>query len=129
MSLARKDPDAAFTAGFPNAGVDATDTPLDLNALVVKNPASTFYLRVDGDQWGDMNIHAGDVLVVDRSLEMQSKQLIVAQVDGETMLRQYVKRGPRSYLIDAGGHDLQLTSDVDFQFWGVVTYSFHKHLS
>ena len=129
MSLARQDPGVAFTAGFPNAAVDAVDTPLDLNELVVKSPASTFYMRVDGDQWSEMNIHAGDVLVVDRALEMKSKDLIVAQIEGELIMRRYFQRGPRHYLIDAEGTEVQMESDLDFQLWGVVTYSFHKQRS
>lgn len=127
MSLARQDPGVAFTAGFPNAAVEAVDMPLDLNELVVKSPASTFYMRVDGDQWSDMNINAGDVLVVDRALEMRSKDLIIAQIEGEMILRRYLRRGSRHYLVDAEGTEVQMESDLDFQLWGVVTFSFHQH--
>lgn len=127
MSLARKDKDVTFTAGFPNAAVEAADIPLDLNELVVKNRSSTFYLRADGDQWSDANIYSGDVLVVDRSLEMQSHDLIIAQIDGELIMRHYLKKGPRHYLADASGNQQQLTDEISFELWGVITYSFHNH--
>lgn len=73
-----------------------------------------------------MNIKNGDVLVVDRSLEMQSHDLIIAQIDGEMIMRKYLKRGQRHYLVDFKGQDTQITGEIDFQLWGVVTYSFHK---
>ena len=36
-------------AGFPSPAEDIPGTALDINKLVVKNPASTFFARVSGD--------------------------------------------------------------------------------
>ena len=36
-------------AGFPSPAEDIPGTALDINRLVVKNPASTFFARVSGD--------------------------------------------------------------------------------
>ena len=36
-------------AGFPSPADDFLDMPLDLNRELVPNPASTFFVRVEGD--------------------------------------------------------------------------------
>ena len=40
---------SAVAAGFPSPAEDHLDLPIDLNKYLVKNPAATFYVRVDGD--------------------------------------------------------------------------------
>lgn len=99
----------AIHAGFPNPAVDSSDIPLDLNKLVVKNRASTFYMRVDGTFGEELNIHSGDILAIDRALDLRSGDIFVGTQDGEFVLRKFER-----------GKSNQVES------WGVVTFVIHK---
>jgi len=60
------------SAGFPSPAEDYTDQKLDLNELLIKNPAATFFVRVDGDSMIGAGIQHNDILVVDRSRQAVS---------------------------------------------------------
>ena len=73
----------SVVAGFPSPAEQYHETPLDLNELLVKRPAATFFVRVQGDSMIGEGIHDGDILVVDRSLRPASGDVIIACVDGD----------------------------------------------
>jgi len=116
-------------AGFPNAAETAPETPLDLNTLLIKHPASTFYMRVDGDSMQDMSIHSGDLIIVDKSLEIRSGDVVVAFIDGEFTLKQFIKQGNRGILKPANSAypDIEVGESNDFQIFGTVTHTIHAH--
>ena len=58
----------SVVAGFPSPAEQYLEPPLDLNELLVKRPAATYFVRVQGDSMIDAGINNGDLLVVDRSL-------------------------------------------------------------
>ena len=70
-------------AGFPSPAEQYQETPLDLNELLVKRPAATFFVKVQGDSMIGEGIRDGDLLVVDRSLRPASGDVIIACVDGD----------------------------------------------
>lgn len=116
-------------AGFPNPAEDASQEVLDLNDLIIRHPASTFYMRVDGDSMQDANIYTGDIVVVDKSLEARSGDLVVACIDGEFTLKHFVRHGERVQLMPANKHyaPIEVDESSDFRIWGVVTYTIHAH--
>ena len=73
----------SVVAGFPSPAEQYQEPPLDLNELLVKRPAATFFVRVQGDSMIGEGIHDGDLLVVDRSLRPASGDVIIACVDGD----------------------------------------------
>ena len=84
----------SVVAGFPSPAEQYQETPLDLNELLVKRPAATFFVKVQGESMIGEGIHDGDLLVVDRSLRPASGDVIVACVDGDFTVKTYrrVKR-------------------------------------
>ena len=58
----------AVVAGFPSPAKQYLGTPLDLNKLLVKRPAATYFIRIKGDSMVNAGIRAEDLLVLDRSL-------------------------------------------------------------
>ena len=52
-------------AGFPSPADDYVDNVLDLNELVIKHPAATFFVRVTGDSMINAYICEDDIIVVD----------------------------------------------------------------
>src|SRR5690606_10243364 len=73
--------------GFPTPSDDYVDDLLSLDDLVVKNPTATYFVRARGDSMKGAGISDGDVLVVDRSREVESGDVVVAAVDGELTVK------------------------------------------
>ena len=70
-------------AGFPSPAEDFLDDEIDLHRLLVRNPAATYLYRASG--WSMMlaGICDGDILVVDRSVQPQHGDVVVATWDGQ----------------------------------------------
>ena len=69
-------------AGFPSPAEQYLEPPLDLNDLLVKRPAATYFVTVEGDSMIGACIQPGDILVVDRSLPPENADVIIASVNG-----------------------------------------------
>ena len=83
-------------AGFPSPAEQYQETPLDLNELLVKRPAATFFVKVQGDSMIGEGIRDGDLLVVDRSLRPASGDVIIACVDGDFTVKTLRSAGSAS---------------------------------
>ena len=57
----------AIQAGFPSPAADFEENSLDLNELLIKHPAATYFFRVAGDSMKNAGIFSGDLLIIDRS--------------------------------------------------------------
>ena len=79
----------SVVAGFPSPAEQYQETPLDLNELLVKRPAATFFVKVQGDSMIGEGIRDGDLLVVDRSLRPASGDVIIACIDGDFTVKTY----------------------------------------
>lgn len=116
-------------SGFPNPVETTAKIVLDLHDYVVKHPASTFYMRVEGDSWAEIGIHTGDLLVVDKSLEMRSGDLIVAYLEGDFTLKYYIRRDNGGQLVTKldDKKPIFIDENGDFDIWGVVTFTIYNH--
>ena len=117
-------------AGFPAPGDDQIEKVLDINDLVVKNPASTFFVRVEGDSMEGAGIFSGDVLVIDRSLTPKDGSVVVAAVYGEMVVKRLLKQGDTHILAseNAQYEPIQVTGHEDCFIWGVVVGSVRSFL-
>ncbi len=118
------------TAGFPSPADDYSDSSLDFNEYLIKNRAATFIVRVQGDSMTGAGINSGDLLVVDRSLSPGNNSIIVAIVSGEFTVKKLVKEKGLYYLYPENPDYpvLQITQEMNFQVWGVVSFVVHGFL-
>jgi len=79
----------SVVAGFPSPAEQYLEPPLDLNELLVRRPAATYFVRVEGDSMSGAGIHDGDLLVVDRSLRPADGDVIIASVDGDFTVKTF----------------------------------------
>ena len=93
----------SVVAGFPSPAEQYLEPPLDLNELLVKRPAATFFVKVEGDSMINAGIHDKDLLVVDRSLTPANGDIIIAAVDGEFTVKTLRVLGNRERGIGNGG--------------------------
>ncbi len=64
----------SVVAGFPSPAEQYLEPPLDLNELLVKRPAATYFVRVQGDSMCGAGISAAEGLG-DRSWKMKRGKL------------------------------------------------------
>lgn len=114
-------------AGFPSPADDFIEKSLDLNDLLIKQPAATFFVRVEGDSMQDAGIYPDDILVVDRSIPPASGKVVVCAVNGELTVK-YLKGSEQHWRLVAANAtypDILLHDGLEAIFWGVVTAAIH----
>ena len=119
---------SAVSAGFPSPADDYLELSLDLNKYLIKHPAATFYVRVKGDSMINAGIHDGDLLIVDKSVEPENDDVVVCVINGEFTVKRLKKVNGEIYLIPENSHyqAVKISENMDFQVWGVVTYTIHQ---
>lgn len=95
---------------------------MDLTDALVKNPESTFLIRVSGDSMIKAGINSGDILVVDRSLKPENDKVVVAEVNGRLLVKRLKIRDEGSVLVPENPKypEIKITHDDEFNIWGVV---------
>lgn len=118
-----------ISAGFPSPAADSDAERLDINDIVVSNPAATFYVRVKGSSMIDANISDGDILVVDRSVEARHDHIIIAFIDGEFTVKRLYNKDGIVKLVPANPSypEIVLKDEQELNIWGVVRYTIHKN--
>lgn len=112
-------------AGFPAPGDDAVEASLDVNDLLVDDPASTFFVRVSGDSMEGAGIFADDILVVNRAAPVQNGSIVVAAVYGELVVKRLQQTKEQQLLVSENSQyePIDVTNNDDCWVWGVVTGS------
>lgn len=59
---------------------------LSLDKLLIKNPLTTFFWRLESDDFHDLGLYAKDILVVDKSAKVRKDDLIIVIREGEFCL-------------------------------------------
>ena len=115
-------------AGFPSPATDYIEDDIDLNTHLIKNIPSTFLIRVQGKSMNKVGIHNDDLLVVDRSLDPKNFSTVVANVNEELIVKNFVKENNQSFLTSGSKKSkdkINLTENPEIFIWGVVTYVIH----
>lgn len=115
----------AVAAGFPSPADDHAEQRVDLNALLVRNAAATFLVRVSGWSMVGKGLSDGDIAVVDRSLEPLHGDVVVVDVDGERSFKVLEVAGGRRTLRFANPDlpEFELGDAAVVEVWGVVCAS------
>jgi len=114
--------DSMIPAGFPSPADDFHET-FDIVSHVVRNPTATFFMRVAGDSMTGAGISDGDLVVVDRSIEVVSGDIVVAILDGEFTIKRFRRSGSTVELVAENPKYRKITlhEGMELEIWGVVT--------
>jgi len=118
---------AAVRAGFPSPADDFVETPLDIREHLIKHPSATFFARAEGDSMTGFGIFNGDLLIVDRALQPQHGDVVIAAIDGELTCKildlheQLLRAGNSRYA------PIQLNDYAELLIEGVVIHSIRYH--
>ncbi|MDD3012694.1 MAG: transcriptional repressor LexA [Candidatus Gastranaerophilales bacterium] len=108
-------------AGFPSPAEDCMDETLSFDTMLVKNPASTFCIRVSGDSMIDAGIHENDIVIVQKGREVQNGDIVIAFVDGEFTVKYYKKHKGEILLEPANKNYPVIKAKQELQIFGIVT--------
>lgn len=111
--------------GFPSPAEGWCERALDITEVFLEHREATFFMLVRGDSMRGVGIGDGDLVVVDRALEVQQGSIIIALLNGGFVVKRYlVKEGQ---VVLASAHPrygpLVVTENMSFEVWGVVTFA------
>lgn len=112
-------------AGFPSPAEDYVEDRLDLNDKLIHNKEATFLLKVQGDSMINAGIQAGDILVVDKSIEASDGKIVIAALDGELTVKRLSIKRQGTWLVPENDNysPIPIREESDVVIWGVVTAS------
>lgn len=122
---------SSIRAGFPSPAEDYLNESLDFNRDLIKHPEATFYGQVEGDSMIGLGINDGDIAVIDRSVEAEHGDIVVAYIEGEfnVKLLDLTHKGD-GYIelksANAKFPNFRVNADDNFRVWGVVIYTIKK---
>lgn len=115
------------SAGFPSPASDYVESNIDLNDWLIRNKLATYIVRVEGDSMSG-EIHPDDRLIVDRSIEPRHKDVVIACVDGEMLVKRLIVEDGKLFLVAENPQYpvIELNDDKELVIWGVATHSIHR---
>lgn len=121
--------DEGIKAGFPSPAQDYMEQAIDLNKELIKHPASTFYGRVVGNSMIGEGIEEGDILIIDKSLELMDNDLAICFIDGEFTVKRVRLEPDAAWLVPSNPDFplIKVTKNNDFIVWGIVTFTIKKN--
>ncbi len=122
--------DSPVEAGFPTMLTDESSERLNINDYLITNKTATYFIRVKGDSMEGAGIYDNDILIVDRSKSISSGKIIIAYLNGEFTVKRLLLKNKNTYLCPENPKykPIKITSDCQFEVFGVITYNIHKPL-
>ena len=111
--------------GRPFPAKDDLESSLNLNDHLIRNPESTFLLRVTGDVLAAANIHDGDLLIMDRATPPLAGNVVLAVVEGVFVLTR-LSRDTQGRLILQSGLEPVRRLDDTITMAGVARWVIHR---
>jgi DNA polymerase V len=111
-----------LSAGFPSPAADYVEDGLDLNEYLVRNKPASFMFTVKGDSMMNAGIVEGDKVIVDRSINAKSKDIVVAVVNGEYTIKRLFKSTSKVELRpeNPAYQPIVFKEGCELEIWGVV---------
>ena len=118
----------SVSAGFPSPATDYMESKLDLNEYLIKHPAATFIVKAKGPSMTDAGILSGDLLIVDRSIDPKSNNIVIASIFGDLTVKKLQKKEKSLFLLSANSDypSIEVKEEMECFIWGVVTYIIHE---
>ena len=121
----------AIKAGFPSPAEDYHRDSLDFNRDLIKHPEATFYGRVQCDSMIEASICDGDIAVIDRAVQPQNGDVVVAFINEEFTIKYldlthrhegYIELRPANPQFKP----IRVDANDNFEVWGVVVWTIKK---
>jgi DNA polymerase V len=115
----------SVSAGFPSPAESYIEGHLDLNRYLIKHPVATFYVRVSGDSMAGAGIQPGSILVVDRAVEADDGDIVIARIGDELCVKRLRLSRGRVWLMPENDkyQPIEVIESMDFEVWGRVMHA------
>ena len=120
-----------ISAGFPSPADDYIENNLSISELLIKNQLSTFLMKASGESMIEAGINDGDVLVVDRSLEARSRDIVIAIFEGNLTVKRLIIKADGSAVLKSENplyKNILISEYTELEIWGVVTSAIHQFI-
>ncbi|MGO2481788.1 LexA family protein [Glutamicibacter ardleyensis] len=115
-------------AGFPLPSDGYMATKISLDEILIRDPVSTYIMRVSGDSMTGAGIYSGDEIIIDRGIEPKDGHIVVATLDGQSTVKRLLVT-PTGVTLKAENSqhpDITVPELSELSIFGVVTRSLHK---
>jgi SOS-response transcriptional repressor LexA len=117
-------------AGLPPPNLEDSENMdnKDICEHLMPNRDNYFTVTVTGESMIGEKIYDGDLLIVRKSQEANSGDLVIAEIDRKYCVKKFHKKGNSITLLSANpaSDDIIVSEDVPFRIIGIVTHSIHK---
>ncbi|MFK7968624.1 MAG: LexA family protein [Rickettsiaceae bacterium] len=109
-------------AGHPSLADDHIEDMIDINSLLIKNPHTTFCVKVSGLSMIGAGIYEGDILIVDSSISPVEGKIIIAALDGMLTVKRLGLINKKPYLLPENPNfdPIPVLENSEIYTWGVV---------
>ena len=117
-------PRTRVAISFGSPAGESGVTRLDLNEILICNPQAAFLVRIAGSAMREAGIDDGDLALVDRALDANHGQVVIAVHQNEFLCRRLCRRGEALGLqaTDPEVPDIWARETDNVDVWGVVTH-------
>ena len=118
---------STVSCGFTSPAEDHVESQLSLDEYLVPNPNATFFVRASGDSMTGAGIYDGDLLIIDRSIEVKNNHVVLAILDTEFTIKRFIKNNDKVFLKaeNPSFDDIPIHPDQHLMVWGVVVHVIH----
>lgn len=120
--------DMGVSCGLPS---EMGDIPPELMAVpgMLTMGRNVSFVRAEGDSMIGVNIHDGDLLMVESTCRLNNQDIVVAKVDGKELLKSYyMDEHGRHWLVPSNERydAILLTKDMDVKFVGRLVWNMQR---
>ena len=113
-------------ADFPSSVNDDVEQSLRLDEHLIRNPESTFLVRVTGEALTDAGLHDGDLLVMDRATPPLAGSVVLTVVAGVAALARLSRDAQGRLRMQVAGTDPSRPLDDATTLTGVARWVIHR---
>lgn len=123
-----KNPDNPFNIPIYSKNIVEDSEKLNLNNHLIKNPSANFFVKITDDTMQKASILPGDIVLVTNSETADSGNIIAALLDKKIIVRRYIKKEKREYLLpeNSACASLEITKKTNFHLLGIITNVIHQ---
>lgn len=118
-------------AGFPSPAEDLGEDRLDLASFLGSDMEDAFFMFASGHSMVSFGIFDGDLLLIRRRKRPRDGHIVVADVDGEFLVKMLHKRNGTTKLVagNADTPDFVPNDAQTIRVWGVVTSTIKRFVA
>ena len=112
-----------------NHGIDKVlNVSYNIFELIKNKPQDYFLVRANGESMIDSGISDGDSLIVNSKISPKDNDIVIAQLNGEMLVKRYQQKDGKVYLISSNQNFLpiEVFPFEQFSIIGVVKYVIHS---